>query len=195
MPSSSALYKMVSNAGINPEWLLTGNGEIFKIPVVENPPKKDLHEFASRLRGLMDDRGMSPADLSLVIGVKRQVVSNWLRAKNYPSDLAVKKLAALFSVNKYWLITGSEIEPREIVFLEPAREMRRAPEKSPASEDGVLLEKLVDDLGKNNLIRREVLRYYKSLKSETSTPRIFNTSGDNAEKNVMLKKGKRRKKN
>lgn len=63
--------------------------------------------FAKRLKMLMDERNLSNADLSKLVGVTRATVKFWVDGKTLQLKYDdASALASLFNVNVDWLMTG-----------------------------------------------------------------------------------------
>jgi SOS-response transcriptional repressor LexA len=70
-----------------------------------------MGNFAERTRQLMDERGMTQAELARQVGTKQQTISYLLRGDgNTQSSRYTTKIASVLGVNPLWLQTG-EGEP------------------------------------------------------------------------------------
>jgi transcriptional regulator with XRE-family HTH domain len=72
----------------------------------------ELSAFFERLRQLLDDRGMSQADLAREVGVGVATVSEWFTRGRVPNGDVMLRLPHALSVNGHWLLTGEG--PREL---------------------------------------------------------------------------------
>ncbi|HET7461300.1 MAG TPA: helix-turn-helix transcriptional regulator [Longimicrobium sp.] len=75
----------------------------------------ELSAFFERLRQVLDDRGMSQADLARELGVGVATVSEWFTRGRVPNGDVMLRLPAALNVSGHWLLTGQG--PRE---YEPA---------------------------------------------------------------------------
>lgn len=71
----------------------------------------ELSAFFERLRQVLDDRGMSQADLARELGVGVATVSEWFTRGRVPNGDVMLRLPAALNVNGHWLLTGEG--PRE----------------------------------------------------------------------------------
>jgi transcriptional regulator with XRE-family HTH domain len=72
----------------------------------------ELSAFFERLRQLLDDRGMSQADLAREVGVGVATVSEWFTRGRVPNGDVMLRLPHALAVNGHWLLTGEG--PREM---------------------------------------------------------------------------------
>ncbi|HYH79524.1 MAG TPA: helix-turn-helix transcriptional regulator [Longimicrobium sp.] len=73
------------------------------------PPRRnavELSAFFERLRQVLDDRGMSQADLARELGVGVATVSEWFTRGRVPNGDVMLRLPAALKVNGHWLLTG-----------------------------------------------------------------------------------------
>lgn len=75
----------------------------------------ELSAFFERLRQVLDDRGMSQADLARELGVGVATVSEWFTRGRVPNGDVMLRLPHALNVSGHWLLTGHG--PRE---YEPA---------------------------------------------------------------------------
>jgi transcriptional regulator with XRE-family HTH domain len=69
----------------------------------------DAHrEFWERLMTMLDDRGMTPADLADVIGTSRATISGWKIRGSWPSAWLLVRMADAIGCNVHWLLTGDD---------------------------------------------------------------------------------------
>lgn len=71
----------------------------------------ELSAFFERLRQVLDDRGMSQADLARELGVGVATVSEWFTRGRVPNGDVMLRLPHALSINGHWLLTGQG--PRE----------------------------------------------------------------------------------
>ena len=121
---------------------------------------------------------MSQTEIASNLGVNRQVINNWLRGKNYPSDKAGRALARLLGVSFDYLITGKEIERHEEVILDAAAQARAARSTGPGragptptieANDDTLRKQLAEmfaDLTTDPEMRDAVLKLWQEEKSK-----------------------------
>ena len=72
----------------------------------------ELSAFFERLRQVLDDRGMSQADLAREVGVGVATVSEWFTRGRVPNGDVMLRLPQALSVNGHWLLTGEG--PRDL---------------------------------------------------------------------------------
>jgi transcriptional regulator with XRE-family HTH domain len=72
----------------------------------------ELSAFFERLRMMLDDRGMTQADLARELGVGVGTVSEWFTRGRVPSGDVMLRLPQTLEVNGHWLLTGEG--PREL---------------------------------------------------------------------------------
>lgn len=94
---------------------ITGNGVAVLSDESRTSPARrkavELSAFFERLRQLMEDRGMSQADLARELGVGVATVSEWFTRGRVPNGDVMLRLPHAMSVNGHWLLTGEG--PRE----------------------------------------------------------------------------------
>jgi transcriptional regulator with XRE-family HTH domain len=71
----------------------------------------ELSAFFERLRQVLDDRGLSQADLARELGVGVATVSEWFTRGRVPNGDVMLRLPGALRVNGHWLLTGEG--PRE----------------------------------------------------------------------------------
>ena len=71
----------------------------------------ELSAFFERLRQVLDDRGMSQADLARELNVGVATVSEWFTRGRVPNGDVMLRLPGALRVNGHWLLTGQG--PRE----------------------------------------------------------------------------------
>jgi transcriptional regulator with XRE-family HTH domain len=72
----------------------------------------ELSAFFERLRQVLDDRGLSQADLARELGVGVATVSEWFTRGRVPNGDVMLRLPGALRVNGHWLLTGEG--PREL---------------------------------------------------------------------------------
>jgi transcriptional regulator with XRE-family HTH domain len=72
----------------------------------------ELSAFFERLRQLLEDRGMSQADLAREVGVGVATVSEWFTRGRVPNGDVMLRLPHALAVSGHWLLTGEG--PREL---------------------------------------------------------------------------------
>jgi len=80
----------------------------------------ELSAFFERLRQVLDDQGLSQADLARELGVGVATVSEWFTRGRVPNGDVMLRLPSALRVNGHWLLTG-----------EGAREYEAAPHGDP----------------------------------------------------------------
>jgi transcriptional regulator with XRE-family HTH domain len=73
----------------------------------------ELSAFFERLRQLLEDRGMSQADLARELGVGVATVSEWFTRGRVPNGDVMLRLPHALAVNGHWLLTGEGPRERE----------------------------------------------------------------------------------
>ncbi|MBV9774413.1 MAG: helix-turn-helix transcriptional regulator [Gemmatimonadetes bacterium] len=66
----------------------------------------ELSAFFERLRQVLDDRGMSQADLARELGVGVATVSEWFTRGRVPNGDVMLRLPHVLRVSGHWLLTG-----------------------------------------------------------------------------------------
>lgn len=73
----------------------------------------ELSAFFERLRQVLDDRGMSQADLARELNVGVATVSEWFTRGRVPNGDVMLRLPAALRVDGHWLLTGEGARERE----------------------------------------------------------------------------------
>src|SRR4051794_32143851 len=73
----------------------------------------ELSAFFERLRQVLDDRGMSQADLARELNVGVATVSEWFTRGRVPNGDVMLRLPGALRVNGHWLLTGEGPSERE----------------------------------------------------------------------------------
>jgi transcriptional regulator with XRE-family HTH domain len=73
----------------------------------------ELSAFFERLRQVLDDRGMSQADLARELGVGVATVSEWFTRGRVPNGDVMLRLPQALDVNGHWLLTGEGPRDRD----------------------------------------------------------------------------------
>ena len=69
-----------------------------------------MKSFATNLKKLMEDRGVTAAVLSRATGIAKSSLSSWLAGRQPTLDESIVSLARFFGVSVERLITGEEPE-------------------------------------------------------------------------------------
>lgn len=90
--------------------VLTGTGVVVLSSEAKSVPTRrkavELSAFFERLRTLLDERGMSQADLARELGVGVATVSEWFTRGRVPNGDVMLRLPHALGVNGHWLLTG-----------------------------------------------------------------------------------------
>jgi transcriptional regulator with XRE-family HTH domain len=73
----------------------------------------ELSAFFERLRQVLDDQGLSQADLARELGVGVATVSEWFTRGRVPNGDVMLRLPGALRVNGHWLLTGEGPRGRE----------------------------------------------------------------------------------
>jgi transcriptional regulator with XRE-family HTH domain len=87
----------------------TGGGAVLASESSAGPAKRkavELSAFFERLRQVLDDRGMSQADLARELNVGVATVSEWFTRGRVPNGDVMLRLPAALAVDGHWLLTG-----------------------------------------------------------------------------------------
>jgi len=99
-----------------PSQLTTGLGVgVLPHDPIAGPARRkavELSAFFERLRQVLDDRGMSQADLARELGVGVATVSEWFTRGRVPNGDVMLRLPLALAVNGHWLLTGEG--PRDL---------------------------------------------------------------------------------
>jgi len=163
IPKVEVLEKMAATLGTSIDYLLKGSGPAPELVHKIEPPGEAHRQFALRLSGLMDKNKISASQLAREIGVKRAVVSNWMRARNFPSDSAGRAAAKILGVSFDFLVTGKEIERHEVIYAKPV------PAQEKCQPDN--LEKFLKELTADPEVCSKVMDYFEFLRAQKSRPR------------------------
>ena len=90
---------------VNPQWLLTGEGNMFEPGYEIDPPDRD--GVPSRIKALRKEHGLSQAGLAKEIGCSRNQISAVEQGVANASNDLLKRIAARLSVNYRWLLSGT----------------------------------------------------------------------------------------
>jgi transcriptional regulator with XRE-family HTH domain len=92
--------------------------------IASTPRQKgaELSAFFERLRQVLEDRGMSQADLARELGVGVATVSEWFTRGRVPNGDVMLRLPHVLRVNGHWLLTA-----------EGPRDLQRGPGIDPYS--------------------------------------------------------------
>lgn len=62
-----------------------------------------ISTFAERLRAVINEKGLSQADLSRLANIDRSMVTKYLKGTKYPKIDTIRRCAAVLYVNSDWL--------------------------------------------------------------------------------------------
>jgi transcriptional regulator with XRE-family HTH domain len=101
VPSDDEL-KAYRKAGINDEWLSTGQGSMLIAPA-----QADRRSLADRLKIALKHRNKTQAELAAGIGATDSQVSLWISGEHEPRGKNRHAIATFLNINEAWLRTGS----------------------------------------------------------------------------------------
>lgn len=98
-----------------------------------------MEAITERLKKIMDDGGLSPAQMADRIGVQRSAISHILSGRNRPSlDFVMKVLESFPEVSSEWLLRG-----QKTVEKSPVSEPQNQPEIPPKNAQQKVVEKVL----------------------------------------------------
>lgn len=96
---------------------IPGPGVAVLAPAPETGPARrkavELSAFFERLRQVLEDRGMTQADLARELGVGVATVSEWFTRGRVPNGDVMLRLPHALGVDGHWLLTGEGSRDRE----------------------------------------------------------------------------------
>ena len=90
---------------VNPRWLLAGEGNMFEPGYEIDPPDRD--GVPLRIKAVRKEQGISQGDLAREIGCSKSQISAVEQGVANASNDLLKRIAARFSVNYRWLLSGT----------------------------------------------------------------------------------------
>ena len=104
-PSSKVLIVLAEKYGINLNWLLVGQGEMFSDPLKQDLKKEYIY-FGDTLREILNDRNLSTTkdNFARVGGITRNELEAILSNKIPPPATALRKWAVRYRINLNFLI-------------------------------------------------------------------------------------------
>lgn len=104
---------------------------------------KYMEAITERLKKIMDDNGLSSAQMADRIGVQRSAISHILSGRNKPSlDFIIKVLESFPNVSSEWLLRGQNDGPRSAVSVSQISPQNETPE-SPKNASEKVVEKVL----------------------------------------------------
>lgn len=104
---------------------------------------KYMEAITERLKKIMDDNGLSSAQMADRIGVQRSAISHILSGRNKPSlDFIIKVLESFPNVSSEWLLRGQNDGPRSAVSVGQISPQNETPE-SPKNASEKVVEKVL----------------------------------------------------
>lgn len=104
---------------------------------------KYMEAITERLKKIMDDNGLSSAQMADRIGVQRSAISHILSGRNKPSlDFIIKVLESFPNVSSEWLLRGQNDGPRSAVSVGQILPQNETPE-SPKNASEKVVEKVL----------------------------------------------------
>jgi transcriptional regulator with XRE-family HTH domain len=97
--------------------------------IVQAEKTENLQNFAFRLRGLAERRGLKQIAIARALGVNGSRVGNWFQGLNYPKDDDLQRLAALLRVPPEFLVSVTDQQESGGVAEDQARYSE--PERPP----------------------------------------------------------------
>lgn len=102
-----------------------------------------MEAITERLKKIMDDNGLSSAQMADRIGVQRSAISHILSGRNKPSlDFIIKVLESFPNVSSEWLLRGQNDGPRSAVSVGQFLPQNETPE-SPKNASEKVVEKVL----------------------------------------------------
>lgn len=86
-------------------------------------PTEDIERlmilFNTRLKELMDERGVNQVELSLALGLSRSTVNKWIKNKAIPRMGVIDKIASYFAVPRSYLLEECGRTDKRVYYLHP----------------------------------------------------------------------------
>ncbi|MBI1286095.1 MAG: helix-turn-helix domain-containing protein [Flavobacteriales bacterium] len=102
-----------------------------------------MEAITERLKKIMEDGGLSPAQMADRIGVQRSAISHILSGRNKPSlDFVLKVLESFPEVSSEWLLRGRKTDEKTPVSM-AQNEPRKQAEIPPRNGVGKVMEKVL----------------------------------------------------
>ena len=111
--------------GVNKEWLLTGEGDMF----LKETYEVDKAGIGKRIKEIRKEAGQTQEEFANKIGYSKRQVHCVETRKSNPSRQYLRKIASTFSVNYSWIITGKG--NRELEKVKIREELIEWLEKNP----------------------------------------------------------------
>lgn len=101
------LITLFAGLGVNAEWILTGEGEMFNAPQGSQATKAqaDTHHLPNRLKEARARLGLTQKDVAEQVGVSARGYQGYEDGRNIPGGDAIAGLVRL-GINANWLLTG-----------------------------------------------------------------------------------------
>lgn len=99
-----------------------------------------MEAITERLKKIMDEGGLTPAQMADRIGVQRSAISHILSGRNKPSlDFVLKVLESFPEVSSEWLLRGQKMD---VKMAAPAT--RNEPTEQPENRSGISSGKAIE---------------------------------------------------
>lgn len=85
---------------VNKEWLILGTGDMFQ------SLHRDTH-INKRIKSIRNSLGLSQSVFAASLGLGRGTIKGWDEGTTEPTDIALRHLCAVYSVNYEWITTGN----------------------------------------------------------------------------------------
>lgn len=102
-----------------------------------------MEVITERLKKIMDEGGLTPAQMADRIGVQRSAISHILSGRNKPSlDFVLKVLESFPEVSSEWLLRGQEMDVKMAAPTTPNEPLEQ-PENQTGISSGKTIEKVL----------------------------------------------------
>lgn len=112
-PSYELLETLMQKLNINPNWLFTGTGEMFRkekntFEIKYEPYAEKLKSFGKRLNKLRVHSDMVTREMAMLLDIKEDRYSDLCVGKKEPTLAEIIKICENFEITADWLLFGKE---------------------------------------------------------------------------------------